>query len=67
MRDEGKQAAVDEVGELWVRGGSVFSGYLGNPTATAEVLVDGWMEDRRFRAASPPMGTSRWSGGDRSW
>jgi cyclohexanecarboxylate-CoA ligase/acyl-CoA synthetase len=32
-----------EIGELQVRGCSVFSGYLGNPTATAESFTaDGW-------------------------
>ena len=29
-------------GELWVRGGNVFRGYLNRPEANAEVLTDGW-------------------------
>ncbi|MBI0382125.1 AMP-binding protein, partial [Streptomyces albiflaviniger] len=30
-------------GEVWVRGGQVFEGYLGDPKATDAVLRDGWL------------------------
>ncbi|MEV8057704.1 AMP-dependent synthetase/ligase [Streptomyces antimycoticus] len=30
-------------GEVWVRGGQVFQGYLGDPKATDAVLRDGWL------------------------
>lgn len=40
---EGRDCAPGEVGELWIRGPSVFSGYLGQPEASARTLVDGWM------------------------
>ena len=33
---------LEDIGEVWVRGPNVVSGYLDNPEATAEVLVDGW-------------------------
>ena len=33
---------VDESGELWARNPVLFDGYLNQPEATAEVLVDGW-------------------------
>jgi acyl-CoA synthetase (AMP-forming)/AMP-acid ligase II len=43
-RDDGTEAAVDEIGEVWVRGAMVMMGYCGNPKATAEALrPDGWL------------------------
>lgn len=37
-----RQTNSQGIGEVWVRGASVFAGYLGNPAATAEVLQKGW-------------------------
>jgi long-chain acyl-CoA synthetase len=34
---------IAEDGEVWLRGPHLFSGYLGNPEATAAVLRDGWL------------------------
>ncbi|NPA29540.1 MAG: fatty acid--CoA ligase [Epsilonproteobacteria bacterium] len=34
---------VGEVGEIIVRGDNVMQGYLGNPTATDETIVNGWL------------------------
>ncbi len=38
------------VGRVWVRGPSLMDGYLNRPRATAEALVDGWLDtgDRAF-------------------
>ncbi|MGW1177678.1 AMP-dependent synthetase/ligase, partial [Kitasatospora sp. NPDC002543] len=38
----GASVAIADDGEVWVRGGSVFGGYLNHPRCTAESLVDGW-------------------------
>ncbi len=40
--DDGADAAPDALGEVWVRGPTVFAGYLNRPEATAAVLRDGW-------------------------
>jgi 4-coumarate--CoA ligase len=42
--ETGHDLPVGEDGELWVRGPQVMKGYLNNPKATAETVVDGgWM------------------------
>mgnify|MGYP000849746842 CR=1 FL=1 len=43
VAEEGRDCAPGEVGELWIRGPSVFQGYLGQPEASAQALVGGWM------------------------
>jgi len=43
VREDGGAAAPDEVGELEMRGCSLFAGYLDNPGATAAAFTaDGW-------------------------
>ncbi|MFD3457078.1 AMP-dependent synthetase/ligase [Streptomyces sp. NPDC058691] len=39
----GTTVHIADDGEVWVHGGQVFSEYLNNPKATAEVLHDGWL------------------------
>ncbi|MCB1685036.1 MAG: acyl--CoA ligase, partial [Pseudomonadales bacterium] len=41
--DEGNTVGPGQVGELWVKGGSVIRGYLNRPDATAESITDGWL------------------------
>ncbi len=41
--EEGQDVAEGEPGELLVRGGAVFRGYLNNPEANAETITDGWL------------------------
>lgn len=41
----GSDLDANEEGEIWLRGPQVMKGYLGNPTATAEMLTeDGWLK-----------------------
>jgi acyl-CoA synthetase (AMP-forming)/AMP-acid ligase II len=40
---DGVDVEPGRTGELWVRGPQVMAGYLGNPQATAETVVDGWL------------------------
>jgi len=43
LDDDNKPVAVGEVGELVLRGPSCFSGYFGNPKASAEAIdAEGW-------------------------
>ena len=40
--EDGTDQPAGGRGELWVRGGNVFRGYLNRPEANAEALTDGW-------------------------
>jgi fatty-acyl-CoA synthase len=44
VTDDGRDAEIDEPGELWLRGPQMFAGYLGSPERTAEVIAPGgWL------------------------
>lgn len=43
VREDGTDAAVGEVGELYMRGGNTSLGYWDNEKATQETFVDGWV------------------------
>jgi len=42
VAEDGTDQGPGGHGELWVRGGNVFRGYLNRPEASAEALTDGW-------------------------
>lgn len=39
----GTTVHITEDGEVWLHGGNIFQGYLGDPKATDAVLHDGWL------------------------
>ncbi|NGN64940.1 long-chain fatty acid--CoA ligase [Streptomyces sp. A7024] len=39
----GMTVHIAQDGEIWLRGGQIFSGYTGEPQATTAVLRDGWL------------------------
>jgi long-chain acyl-CoA synthetase len=39
----GTSVYIADDGEVWLHGGQIFSGYLGDPKATDAVLRDGWL------------------------
>ncbi len=43
VRPDGSLCAVDEGGELLIRGPHVTPGYWNNPDATSQVVIDGWL------------------------
>ncbi len=42
VTQDGRDAGVDEVGEIWIRGPSVTPGYWNDAQATAQAFCDGW-------------------------
>jgi acyl-CoA synthetase (AMP-forming)/AMP-acid ligase II len=44
VRGRGGVLPEDRLGRIWVRGPSLFAGYLGDPAATERALQDGWLD-----------------------
>ena len=45
IREDGTDGGVGEPGELWVKGDTVFQGYLNDEEATAKTITkDGWLK-----------------------
>lgn len=42
VSEDGEDQEAGQLGELWVRGGNVFRGYLNRPEANEEILTEGW-------------------------
>ncbi len=43
INEDGKEARLNEIGVLWVKGNNVMSGYYNDPQKTKEVLKEGWL------------------------
>ena len=43
IRDDGTEADVNEVGELYLKGPNLGLGYWNNEKATSETFIDGWL------------------------
>ncbi len=42
VSDDGRDLPDGEIGEIWVKGPNIVSGYWNKPEATAEAFTDGW-------------------------
>jgi oxalate---CoA ligase len=51
--EDGADAAPTGVGEIWVRGATVTSGYLNNPQANSASFVDGWFRSGDLGSRDP--------------
>ncbi|GAA1033736.1 MULTISPECIES: AMP-binding protein [Amycolatopsis] len=49
--EDGRVARTGEIGEVYVRGSHLMSGYHRKPEATAAVLVDGWLRTKDLARA----------------
>jgi long-subunit acyl-CoA synthetase (AMP-forming) len=43
VREDGTEADINELGELWLRSGNISTGYWKNDKANKETFKDGWL------------------------
>jgi acyl-CoA synthetase (AMP-forming)/AMP-acid ligase II len=53
VADDGKDAATGSIGEIWVRGATITTGYLNNPQANSASFVDGWFRSGDLGSVDP--------------
>lgn len=44
VNENGSESALEEAGELWLKGDNVSPGYFNNPKATQETFEEGWLK-----------------------
>jgi acyl-CoA synthetase (AMP-forming)/AMP-acid ligase II len=55
--EDGKELPERRLGRIFVRGGSVMQGYLGQLDATARTLPDGWLDTATSASCTPASST----------
>ena len=53
VAEDGADAPTGSIGEIWVRGATVTTGYLNNPRANTESFVDGWFRSGDLGSVDP--------------
>jgi len=53
VAEDGTDAPTGSIGEIWVRGATVTTGYLHNPRANTESFVDGWFRSGDLGSVDP--------------